>query len=66
MQVRITLSVSEIKEAIREYAAKMIKVEEYTISESSFIYDEEEGEEHTPIEGALIFLANPIAETPTP
>ena len=56
MQIRIILSIAELEEAVKIHAAKIIKIEGYDISECSFIYEEENEEYHTEIEGALILL----------
>lgn len=58
MQIKIILSIAELEEAVKIHVAKTIKIEGYDISECSFIYDydEEDSDEHTPIEGALILL----------
>ena len=56
MKLRLELTTAQIEEAIKIYTLNKFKPEGYSISECSFIYDEDQGDTHTPIYGAIVYF----------
>jgi len=56
MKIRIELTTAEIAEAIKIYTLNKSKLPGYSIQECFFIYDEDEEDTHTPIDGAIVYF----------
>jgi spore coat protein CotH len=66
MQIKLVLTLDEVEKAIKQYVNACLKIDGYTVSEIDFIYEGEDSDNCTPIEGALILLNSQSPRTSTP
>lgn len=54
MQIKIVLTLSEIEQALEDYARAQHQLDDYTSVEVQFDYDEPEGDDYRIIDGASV------------